>query len=1053
MTALSKCWGQRNNINKFLLKRGGGMHQKKQLAIAVAAAISSMGAAQAQAQEETIEEVVVTGIRGSLQRSLDVKRGASGVVDAISAEDIGKMPDTNLAESLQRITGVSINRVNGEGSEVTVRGFGPNFNLVTVNGRQMPSANVASITGNPTDQGIQGVTRSFDFQNLASEGVQGIQIYKTGRASEPTGGIGATVNIQTVRPLTLGEQLSLGAKALDDSTGDDVTPEISGLYSYVNDDSTFGVSVFGSYQERDSGSRHISIENWFPGVWSDETRQGWGMENSTIINEPADGTVVARPSNIGIGFNEDERERTNAQLTLQFAPSDTLTITADAFYAENVQNSTALIDGLWHQATNYSNVEFDGNTQAASPVLLEEIIEGGGTSPFGAADFFFQNLTLGVQEELTSVGLNFDWQMRDDLNLKFDIASSSAESGPDGPFGLNSLRFNIAGAAAGWRAWDYTLGFPQVSVVVDEQRTSDPNGANGILEVPDIGTQVTQEYFSEQQTDTDQFRFDATWDVKEDVVVRFGAGYIGTEMEQNFEQGQLALGGWGADNPGDIPAGLIAETCSGCEFDADLSNNTPAAGNSLPTGSQAIPLGSVSFIGSSVGLSEGLASTYNYTPGDVTLVSTAANLVEEDIISAYVQADFDGELAGFATHLTLGARYEYTEVTSTTNQSVPLAIQWDSDNDFTQIVSDDTLNLSDSASYNNFLPSLDLTIDLTDELIGRVSMSQTIARPTYDKYFQSTTVETPPRPTALGGVAGGSRGNVGLDPLESNNVDISIEWYYGDQALLSLGYYRKDVQNFVGTEVVDQTLFDLRDATSGAPGSRSGDAAQALTDRGFAVTERNLFTMTAILDNPTDFPNGADEYENSQTFADAVFSTYDVLPDSNDPFFIFGVQQPLNTQTATIYGFEFVSQHWFGDTGLGYSFNYTTVEGDIEYDISGDPTVDQFALQGLSDTANLALMYENYGFSGRLVYNWRDDFLNQAQRAASGGNRMPEFIDEYEQVDLALSYMATDNLTFTLDIINLTEEEIIHYGRTQSQTFFIQETGARYMLGARWTMN
>ena len=148
-----------------------------------------------------------------------------------------------------------------------------------------------------------------------------------------------------------------------------------------------------------------------------------------------------------------------------------------------------------------------------------------------------------------------------------------------------------------------------------------------------------------------------------------------------------------------------------------------------------------------------------------------------------------------------------------------------------------------------------------------------------------------------------------------------------------------------------------------------------------------------------------------------------------------------------------MSQHWFGDTGLGYSFNYTTVEGDIEYNISGNPSIDQFALQGLSDTANLALMYENYGFSGRIVYNWRDDFLNQAQRAASGGNRMPEFIDEYEQIDLALSYMATDNLTFTLDVINLTEEEIIHFGRTQSQVFFIQETGARYMLGARWTMN
>ena len=1024
------------------------------MAAGVALALGVTAASPTFAQDDgAIEEVVVTGIRGSLQRSMDIKRDATGVVDAISAEDIGKMPDTNLAESLQRITGVSINRVNGEGSEVTVRGFGPNFNLVTVNGRQMPSANVTSVTGNPVDQGSQGVTRSFDFSNLASEGVRGIQIYKTGRASEPTGGIGATVNIETIRPLDAGEQLSLGAKIVDDQSGDSSTPELSGLYSYVNDDSTFGVAVFGSYQERDSGSRHMSIENWFPAVWGADTRQGWGMAAANIVNEPADGTVVARPSNIGLGFNEDERERTNAQLTLQFAPSEELTITADAFYAQNVQNSVALIDGLWHQATNYSEVEFDGNSQAASPVRLEEIIDGGPTNPFGAADFFFQNLTLGVEETLESFGLNFDWQMRDNLNLKFDLATSSAESGPDGPFGLNSLRFNVAGAAAGWRAWDYTLNIPQVSVVVDEQRTSDPGGPNGILEVADIGTQVTQEYFSEQITDTEQFRFDANWDVKDDVQVQFGAGYLGTEMEQNFEQGQLALGGWGADNPGDIPAGLISATCSGCQFDANLSNTTPAAGNALPAGSTPIPLGSVSFIGDSVALSEGLASTYGYTPGDVTLVGTADNLVEEEIVSAYVQADFDGELAGFPTHLTVGARYEYTDVTSTTNQSIPEAIIWLSDNDFLQQSSAATLNLTDSASYSNFLPSLDLSVDFSDTLIGRVSLSQTLARPTYDKYFQSTTVETPPRPTALGGVAGGSRGNIGLDPLESNNVDISVEWYYGDQSMLSLGYYRKDVQNFVGTEIVDQTLFDLRDPTSGAPGSRSGDAAAALEAAGFAVTERNLFTMTAILDNPVDFPNGPADYDNSQTFADAVFSAYDVAPDANDPLFIFGVQQPLNTQTATIYGFEFVSQHWLGDTGFGYSLNYTTVDGDIEYDIGGNPTIDQFALEGLSDSANLALMYENDLFSGRLTYNWRDDFLNQAQRGASGGNRMPEFIDEYEQIDLSLSYLATDNLSITLDVINLTEEEIIHFGRTKSQLFFYAETDARYMLGVRYTMN
>ena len=244
------------------------MFRKSKLSSAILAAAGTLAATQGIADDHSIEEVVVTGIRGSLERAMDTKRDASGVVDAISAEDIGKFPDTNLAESLQRISGVSINRVNGEGSEVTVRGFGGGFNLVTLNGRQMPSANVGTITGNPLDQGASGTSRSFDFSNLASEGVRGLQVYKTGRAAVATGGIGATVNIETVRPLeSAGTQASIGVKAMKDTSGDDVTPEVSGLYSWTNDDATLGVSVFGSFQERDSGSRHASVEEFGLRTW------------------------------------------------------------------------------------------------------------------------------------------------------------------------------------------------------------------------------------------------------------------------------------------------------------------------------------------------------------------------------------------------------------------------------------------------------------------------------------------------------------------------------------------------------------------------------------------------------------------------------------------------------------------------------------------------------------------------------------------------------------------------------------------------------------------
>jgi TonB-dependent receptor len=339
---------------------------------------------------------------------MDTKRDASGVVDAISAEDMGKFPDTNLAESLQRISGVSINRVNGEGSEVTVRGFGGGFNLVTLNGRQMPSANVGTITGNPLDQGASGSSRSFDFSNLASEGVRGLQVYKTGRASVATGGVGATINVETIRPLeTDGTQISVGVKAVKDTSGDDVTPEVSGLYSWSNDDSTFGVSLFGSFQERDSGSRHASVEEFGLRTWDSSDPSNLSnlgiVEGATIINTPNDGQLVYRPTNLGLGFNEDNRERTNGLLTVQFAPNDSMTFTADAAYAENVQDSSSLIDGVWFNGT-VDYVEYDGNPVVAAPVIFAEDVSGG-------KDFFFQNLAMGTKDTLESLGLNLDWKI------------------------------------------------------------------------------------------------------------------------------------------------------------------------------------------------------------------------------------------------------------------------------------------------------------------------------------------------------------------------------------------------------------------------------------------------------------------------------------------------------------------------------------------------------------------------------------------------------------------------------------------------------------------
>ena len=992
----------------------------------------------AQEDTENTEVIQVKGVRGSLSQSMNIKRQSSGVVDAISAVDMGKFPDTNLAESLQRITGVSINRVNGEGSEVTVRGFGGNFNLITLNGRQMPAANVSTITGNPQDKGSTGSSRSFDFSNIASEGVSGIEVYKTGQAAIPSGGIGATVNINTLKPLAAGKnRASVGVKAVKDESGDGVTPEISGLTNWVNDDGNFGISLFGSYQERDSGSRHASVEQFQLREWAESDIDTFTAPGVQVVNTPNVGQIVAIPSNIGLGVNEDNRERTNAMLTVQFEPMDNLTLTADVTYAKNEQDSRSLIDGIWF-SQQFNSVEFDGNAVVSTPVKFSEDIDGG-------KDFFFQNLALATKDELKSFGFNADFWVNDSLNLSFDVATSQAKSGGNGPMGQNSIRFNMAGSNAGWQAADFTGSIPQASIVIDDLVKGNNNG---IFDKPDVGSQVVQTDKSNQVTDVDQIRFDGEW-VKDEYKVDFGVGYLTTEMRQTRESTSEALGGWGVDFPGDIPEGLFEQSCTGCAFeDHNMSGVEGADALALPAGSSTIALGSVSFSGDPVELLNEIGPLYGLTLATLPINGFDDNLIEEDIFSAYVQISTDYEIGEMPLNIVAGLRYEQTDVTSTSNQIVPLAIIWESDNDFLVQPSADSQSLVAEHDYTNLLPSIDLTLDVSDEVKARVSFSKTLARPAYNQLFNSTTVSAPARPTALGGTPTGNSGNARLAPLESTNVDLSLEWYYSDSSVISIGYYRKDVKNFVGTAQTSTPLFGLLDSSSDVAGTLSAQAAVELAALGFDNNERNLFTMTAMLQNPSAFPGGAADFENTQVFADGVFSAYDVFPEAGDPELNFQVTRPVNNQSAVIDGFELAWQHFFGETGFGYQANYTIVDGDIGYDLGGAINLDQFALEGLSDTANLVLIYEKDGLSTRIAYNWRDEFLSQVNRGF--GNRNPVFVDTFEQIDINVSYEVNDDLSVSLDVINLTEEGQRQFGRSYNNVFFVQEADRRFVLSANY---
>ena len=326
------------------------------------------------------QSIVVTGIRASLQQSRDIKKNATGVVDAISAEQIGKFPDTNLAELLQRIPGVTIERRNGEGNYVTVRGFGPQFNLVTVNGRQLATTDVNTVGGDQNVDFNQPNSRAFDFSNLASDGVSRLEVYKTGRAANASGGIGATINIVTVRPLDgpAGLRGSVGAKGQWDTSVDGfhVTPEASGVLSWSNDARTFGVSVFGAYQKRKFAAASSTVNDWNVLTYQDFLNGVGGMYspgNTVVNNAPSDpNEFISVANDSRYHYSKSERETINGSATVQFRPIETLTFTADALYARNKVNEAR------SDQTNWFNRPFDEITFNDDPVVATAILDAGG---------------------------------------------------------------------------------------------------------------------------------------------------------------------------------------------------------------------------------------------------------------------------------------------------------------------------------------------------------------------------------------------------------------------------------------------------------------------------------------------------------------------------------------------------------------------------------------------------------------------------------------------------------------------------------------------------
>ncbi|MCU4677113.1 TonB-dependent receptor [Catenovulum sp. 2E275] len=1005
------------------MKANKGNFTKSSLALGIAAALCTTTSIAADADDT--EVIQVKGIRGSIVAAQSIKRDAVGVVDAISAEDMGKFPDTNLAESLQRITGVSISRENGEGSKVTVRGFGAEYNMITLNGRTMPAGGVYG-GGSGAGGTFGGSTRAFDFASLASESVNGVQVYKTGRASIASGGIGATINIETAKPLqNPGFRASVGAKAMHDTTnrtGDDITPELSGLLSWTDDNSEFGISLTSSYQKRDSGTQGIAVNTWNQGIWGQDELYSFA-DNAVIENAPEDGTLYSRPNDVRYTFSDIQRERTNAQLTMQWAPTEHIVATLDYTFAENEILERRGESTSWlANSSSITKVVFDTNPRLASPLYIEEVS--------GPRDQGYEQQLRQQTNTLKSLGFNLDLQVTDNLHVKLDYHSSSMDSLPTGPGKSGEIAASI-GAPTQMSHWiDYSGDLPLFGMTLDD---SDRGNNNGIHDAGDIGSQVVRVFYADQTMDIDQFKFDGSYEFDEG---SFDFGIESREMQMNAKQSDryMAMGDWAIANVGDIPAELF-EDFNLADFDDYDASGSFQGG----------------FRGNAEDIAASLVDTYGTEENGYCVcynpTFSANNTISEKIQAAYAQVNLMGTLAGLDTNLVLGMRYETTEVNSSALITIPAYLTWQDNNDFLIEYGDNEPEIFGlKADYDNFLPSFDFDIAFTDDIKGRVSYSKTIARAKFSDLSSAIgTYSAGGGSTYNGAIPTADAGNPALLPLESDNFDMSLEWYYSDDSYASIGLWEKRVSNFIGTEQVDQTLFDIPDASSG-PSVEA--AAQALADNGYSIDDTSLFTMLAILQNPGAFPGGAADYDGTLTQAQEVATAYDVIPDANSPLNVFRVSRPINNRSAKIHGLEIASTHFFGDSGFGVQANYTIVRGDVKFDDYADPSVSQFALLGLSDTANLVAIYDKDGLQARIAYNWRDEYLRSSSQ---GSSRNPVYVEAYSQIDVNVSYDINDHFTVFAEGLNITGEDRRDHGRSKSQIEYLLDLGPRYQVGARYT--
>lgn len=1005
------------------------------IALALAAAVIPAGAAAQQAASTgsqdatTLDSVQVTGYRYAIEKSLEQKRDANAVVEVITAEDVGKFPDKNVADALQRVPGVVITRSGGEGKSVSVRGLAPDLTLTQLNGNYVA-------TSETNDE----ATRSFNYTLLPSNMLSSAELFKSPEARIDEGGIGGTVILHTRRPLDM--ESNSGFVTLEGTSSDthhDIDPQASALYSWHSKDERFGVLVGVTQQKRTTRTMEATTEDYqwygagkardaYGNVQSQDGIHYWwgksGFNNQTGGNY----SDFFMPTSVNFAVKEEKRERKGGQLTFQFKPVDNVTMTANYFrfelqgdYTQNMLKipewSMARYkeDGNWAGGRLLNGLDFDPSGSIVTGGQFEKLpgkayicnedeawaahLKPGGWGPDDCT-MPTPQLTGGYSKEKAlsqTADLTIDWDISPLWKASFTGGRTWSEGGPSMNFRMSAKPRRKVGndylSGNQYSAWDLT-GTPSATFSPDLQQQL----MNGIAEV-DTGstdsswkrTEVKQNYF---QADVTKL-FESGWLDS----IQFGAKYRDGKVHRNTGNTYWVCPG---RDTADYKNGRYQAGCDPTAGDAQpgffLSNPI----SNIAGGFNANVFPGINYPAYIDYLNKTYGGSHNRTEDDFVYN------VNEKIYSGYFQANFRTErLRG-----NVGVRVVRTKQFAQSSDSIEKFNDYFLDNasgapmactdpaaaayptygcesgfvrlpyDLAQSKTYDLIGVD--RTYTDVLPSFNIAWDITDTLVLRGAASKVIARPGYTdiatpgalSYYSAEYVDD--RRVAGGAPNPGWAGegsNKQLQPFKATQYDFGLEWYFQPGAVAGVGLFRKDVSNFTVPVVRDMQM----------------------NIGGEMVTVQNYKTRA----------NGQD-----------------------------GVSQ----------GVELYGQYTF-DFGFGVQANYTYNDTNLASIVLDGQNIGSSPLVGSAkNQANVTVFYENDKFLARASFNRRGQVVGGLQ------NGMTVYTEPYDQLDLNVAYNLTPDWTLTASVINATKsEQRVHLGN-DSKARLISNTyaGRQLYFGATW---